>query len=167
MQKAIAKKSEEAEMQALADVKLKNNMQKDADAKKQSHAKKKEKNKAEATTEKGVGVSEGQKVQQNMFGKRQESAKKPKEKRITKPSLYLKSPFMNKMVKTQGKLHEDEILCARSVFCMQGDISEMVFDDRKGTIAHRKEMQSLAPGIEIEKHIIDTLVTVLNYKERI
>ncbi|GJS38083.1 hypothetical protein Tco_0536465 [Tanacetum coccineum] len=35
---------------------------------------------------------------------------------------------------------------------------EMVFDDGKGTIAHRKEMQSLAPGIEIEKHIIDTLL---------
>ncbi|GJS17860.1 hypothetical protein Tco_0412332 [Tanacetum coccineum] len=93
--------------------------------------------------------------------------KKPKGKRITKPSLYLKSPFMNKMVKTQDKLHEDEILCARSVFCMQGDISEVVFDDGKGTTAHRKEMQSLAPGIEIEKQIIDTLVTVLNYKERI
>ncbi|GKD34798.1 hypothetical protein Tco_1250307 [Tanacetum coccineum] len=89
MQKAIAKKSEEAEMQAVADAKLKNNMQKDAEAKKQSHAKKKEKNKAEATTEKGVGVSEAttapkcfesQKVQQNMFGKGQESAKNPKER---------------------------------------------------------------------------------------
>nr|GEU99075.1 hypothetical protein [Tanacetum cinerariifolium] len=45
--------------------------------------------------------------------------------------------------------------------------NEMVFDDGKGTIAQRKEMQSLAPGIEIEKQIIDTLVTVLNYKERI
>ncbi|GJW27087.1 uncharacterized mitochondrial protein-like protein [Tanacetum coccineum] len=74
---------------------------------------------------------------------------------------------MNKMVKTQDKLDEDEILCARSVFCMQGDISEVVFDDGKGTIAHRKDMQSLAPGIEIEKQIIDTFVTVLNYEERI
>ncbi|GJS50772.1 peptidase C48, SUMO/sentrin/Ubl1 [Tanacetum coccineum] len=49
----------------------------------------------------------------------------------------------------------------------KGDISEVVFDDGKGTIAHRKEMQSLAPGIEIEKQIIDTFVTVLNYEERI
>ncbi|GJU28434.1 peptidase C48, SUMO/sentrin/Ubl1 [Tanacetum coccineum] len=69
---------------------------------------------------------------------------------------------MNKMVKTQDKLDEDEILYARSIFCMQGDISEVVFDDGKGTIAHRKEMQSLAPGIEIEKQIIDTFVTLLN-----
>ncbi|GJS38079.1 hypothetical protein Tco_0536461 [Tanacetum coccineum] len=44
---------------------------------------------------------------------------------------------------------------------------KVVFDDGKGTIAHRKEMQSLAPGIEIEKQIINTLVTMLNYKERI
>ncbi|GKC65877.1 200 kDa antigen p200 [Tanacetum coccineum] len=49
----------------------------------------------------------------------------------------------------------------------KGDISEVVFDDGKGTIAHRKEMQSLAPGTETEKQIIDTLVTVLNYEERI
>ncbi|GJW00066.1 hypothetical protein Tco_1555317, partial [Tanacetum coccineum] len=110
---------------------------------------------------------ESPKVQQKMFGKGQESTEKPKGKRITKPSVYLKSPFMNKMVKTQDKLDEDEILCARSVFCMQGDISEVVFDDGKGTIAYRKEMQSLAPGIEIEKQIIDTFVTVLNYEERI
>nr|GEX38386.1 peptidase C48, SUMO/sentrin/Ubl1 [Tanacetum cinerariifolium] len=47
------------------------------------------------------------------------------------------------------------------------EANEVVFDDGKGTIAHRKEMQSLAPGIEIEKQIIDTLVTVLNYEGRI
>ncbi|GKB93259.1 peptidase C48, SUMO/sentrin/Ubl1 [Tanacetum coccineum] len=157
MRKAIAEKKEQAEMQAAAEAKLK------------------DKN-AEPTAEKGVDVSEATtvpksfespKVQQKMFGKGQESTEKPKGKRITKPSVYLKSPFMNKMVKTQDKLDEDEILCARSVFCMQGDISEVVFDDGKGTIAHRKEMQSLAPGIEIEKQIIDTFVTVLNYEERI
>nr|GEY03051.1 hypothetical protein [Tanacetum cinerariifolium] len=86
-----------------------------------------------------------------MFGKGQESTEKPKGKRITKPSAYLESPFMNKMVKTQDELDEDEILCAKSIFCMQGDISEVVFDDGKGTIANRKEMQLLAHSIEIEK----------------
>ncbi|GKB55855.1 hypothetical protein Tco_0912041 [Tanacetum coccineum] len=171
---AAAEKKEQAEMQAAAEAKLKDKMQKDAEEKKQSPSKKKEKNKSEPTVEKDVSEAttvsksfESPKVQQKMFGKGQESTEKPKGKRITKPSVYLKSPFMNKMVKTQDKLDEDEILCARSVFCMQGDISEVVFDDGKGTIAHRKEMQSLAPGIEIEKQIIDTLVTVLNYEERI
>nr|GEV82278.1 hypothetical protein [Tanacetum cinerariifolium] len=71
------------------------------------------------------------------------------------------------MVKTQEKLDKDEILYARSIFCMQGDISEVVFDDDKGTIAYTKEMQSLATGITIQKQIIDTFVTVLNYKESI
>ncbi|GJU39463.1 peptidase C48, SUMO/sentrin/Ubl1 [Tanacetum coccineum] len=176
MRKAAAEKKEQAEIQAAAEAKLKDKMQKDAEEKKQSPSKKKKNNKSEPTAEKGVDVSEATtvpksfespKVQQKMFGKGQESTEKPKGKRITKPSVYLKSPFMNKMVKTQDKLDEDEILCARSVFCMQGDISEVVFDDGKGTIAHRKEMQSLAPGIEIEKQIIDTFVTVLNYEERI
>ncbi|GJY04552.1 peptidase C48, SUMO/sentrin/Ubl1 [Tanacetum coccineum] len=74
---------------------------------------------------------------------------------------------MNKMVKTQEKLDKDEILCARSIFCMQGDIREVVFDDGKGTIANRKEIQSLATGITIQKQIIDTFVTVLNYEEMI
>ncbi|GJW34542.1 reverse transcriptase domain-containing protein [Tanacetum coccineum] len=71
------------------------------------------------------------------------------------------------MVKTQEKLDKDEILCARSIFCMQGDISKVVFDDGKGPIANRKEMQSLATGITIQKQIIDTFVTVLSYEERI
>ncbi|GJY09089.1 hypothetical protein Tco_0377274, partial [Tanacetum coccineum] len=173
---AAAEKKEQAEMQAAAEAKLKDKMQRDAEEKKQSPSKKKEKNKFKPTAEKGVDVSEATtapksfespKVQQKMFGKGQESTEKPKGKRITKPLVYLKSPFMNKMVKKQDKVDEDEILCARSVFCMQGDITEVVFDDEKGEIAHRKEMQSLAPGIEIEKQINDTLVTVLNYEERI
>ncbi|GJY61407.1 hypothetical protein Tco_0462064 [Tanacetum coccineum] len=86
---------------------------------------------------------------------------------ITKPSIYLKSPFMNKMIKTQEKLDKDEILCARSIFCMQGDINEVVFDDGKGTIANRSDMQSLATGITVQKQTIDTFVIVLNYEERI
>ncbi|GJW17517.1 peptidase C48, SUMO/sentrin/Ubl1 [Tanacetum coccineum] len=137
MRKAAAEKKEQAEMQAAAEAKLKDKMQKDAEEKKQSPSKKKEKNKSEPTAEKGVDVSEATtvpksfespKVQQKMFGKGQESTEKPKGKRITKPSVYLKSPFMNKMVKTQDKLDEDEILCARSVFCMQGDIRNKMKD---------------------------------------
>ncbi|GJZ30746.1 hypothetical protein Tco_0575793 [Tanacetum coccineum] len=59
------------------------------------------------------------------------------------------------MVKTQQKLETDEILCAVSVFSMQGDISELVFDDGKGTTITRKDMQSLAPGILIQKELLN------------
>ncbi|GJW25706.1 peptidase C48, SUMO/sentrin/Ubl1 [Tanacetum coccineum] len=38
---------------------------------------------------------------------------------------------MNKMVKTQEKLDKDEILCARSIFCMQGDIRSREKDKRR------------------------------------
>ncbi|GJQ94811.1 hypothetical protein Tco_0005950 [Tanacetum coccineum] len=168
MRKAASENKEQAEMQAAAEAKLKDKMQKDTEEKKQFPSKKRKIINLNRLLKKATTVPksfESLKVQQKMFGKGQESTEKPKGKRITKLSVYLKSPFMNKMVKTQDKLDEDEILYARSVFCMQGDIIEVVFDDGKGTIAHRKEMQSLAPGIEIEKHIIDTFVTVLNYEE--
>ncbi|GKE50418.1 hypothetical protein Tco_1481676 [Tanacetum coccineum] len=98
MRKAIAEKKEQAEMQAAAEAKLKDKMQKDAEDKKQSPSKKKEKNKSEPTAEKGVDVSEATtvpksfespKVQQKMFGKGQESIKKTKGKRITKPSVSI------------------------------------------------------------------------------
>ncbi|GKD30707.1 hypothetical protein Tco_1241485, partial [Tanacetum coccineum] len=65
--------------------------------------------------------------------------------------------LLRKMVKTQDKLDEDEIISARSIFCMQGDISEVVLDDGKGIVAHKKGMQSLTPSI---------IVTPLNSLQR-
>ncbi|GJX22883.1 hypothetical protein Tco_0227328 [Tanacetum coccineum] len=213
MEKVEAKKKEEAEKLATtksAEIQdaEREKAQKEAARqkkaeKKKSPAKKKgataKNNEAETTTEKGNEDShaatvsktfESPKVQEKMFRKGQESAEKSKAKRITKPSLYLNSPFMNKMVKTQDKLDEEEILYARSIFCIQGDIrmlenitseilkllkksfmilfcGKVVFDDGKGTVAHKNDMQSLAPGIMIQKEVIDTFVMVLNYKERI
>nr|GEY02057.1 hypothetical protein [Tanacetum cinerariifolium] len=117
MQKAATEKKEQAEIQAAAEAKFKDKMHKDAEEKKQSLSKKKEKINLNRLLKKATTVPksfESLKVQQKMFEK-----------------------------------------------------GEVVFDDGKGTLAHKKEMQSLAPGIEIEKQIIDTLVTVLNYKERI
>ncbi|GKD69534.1 peptidase C48, SUMO/sentrin/Ubl1, partial [Tanacetum coccineum] len=170
-----SKKKEEAEKKAAA---KKEKAEKEANTKKEA-AEKNDAGTAKTGTEESEATTvsntfESPKVQQKIFGKGQESADKSsndepknKGKRITKPSIYLKSPFMNKMVKTQKKSDKDEILCARSIFCMQRDISEVVFDDGKGTIANRKEIQSLATGITIQKQIIDTFVTVLNYEERI
>ncbi|GJR02403.1 peptidase C48, SUMO/sentrin/Ubl1 [Tanacetum coccineum] len=192
-EKEVTSKKKEAAEKKAADEKEK--AEKEAAAKKEKAKKKagaeekeeteKKKSLKEAAEKKDAGTAqteattvsntfESPKVQEKIFGKGQESADKSskdepknKGKRITKPSIYLKSPFMNKMVKTQEKLDKDEILCARSIFCMQGDISEVVFDDGKGTIANRKEIQSLVTGIMIQKQIIDTFVTVLNYEKRI
>nr|GEU91868.1 ulp1 protease family, C-terminal catalytic domain-containing protein [Tanacetum cinerariifolium] len=57
------------------------------------------------------------------------------------------------------KKEQDEKLAATK--------NKVVFDDGKGTIANIKEMQSLATGVTIQKQIINTFVTVLNYEERI
>ncbi|GKC22565.1 hypothetical protein Tco_1024715 [Tanacetum coccineum] len=143
--KAKAEKKKEAEKIAAAKAAEIQVVEREKATKKKSHAKKKQ-----AVAKNNEAEAAVKKVQLKMFGKGQESAEKIRAKRITKPSLYLKSPFMNKMVKTQDELDEDEILYVRSIFCMQGDISKVVFDDSKGTIAHRKEMESLAPGIMIE-----------------
>ncbi|GJZ75152.1 hypothetical protein Tco_0639617 [Tanacetum coccineum] len=190
MEKVKAKKKKEAEKLAAAKSAEIQDAEREKAQKEAARQKKAEKkksptkkkgattknNEAETTTEKGNEDShaatvsktfESPKLQENMFRKGQESAEKSIAKRITKPSLYLKSPFMNKMVKTQDKLDEEEILYARSIFCMQGDISKVVFDDGKGTVAHINDMQSLAPGIMIQKEVIDTFVMVLNYEERI
>nr|GEW76456.1 ulp1 protease family, C-terminal catalytic domain-containing protein [Tanacetum cinerariifolium] len=178
---AAAKKKEAAEKSAKNIEAAKKNKQaaqkeKTEKAKKEAAEKKKAemqkvtaKKKEQAEMQTAAEAKLKDKMQKDAEEKKQSLSKK-KEKNKSEPTaekVYLKSPFMNKMVKTQDKLDEVEILCARSVFCLQGDISEVVFDDGKGTIAQRKEMQSLAPGIEIEKQIIDTLVTVLNYEERI
>ncbi|GJU39469.1 peptidase C48, SUMO/sentrin/Ubl1 [Tanacetum coccineum] len=82
-------------------------------------------------------------------------AEKEKRKKLKKSSLKRKR-LMRKAA-AEKKEHSE---------CKQLQ-RQLVFDDGKGTIAHRKEMQSLALGIEIEKQIIDTFVTVLNYEERI
>ncbi|GJR55515.1 peptidase C48, SUMO/sentrin/Ubl1 [Tanacetum coccineum] len=175
LEKAEAKKKEEAkkevaQIQAAEREKAgkeapghKKAKKKKSPAKKGAAAKRNE----ESNAAKVSKTFESPKVQEKMFEKGQESAEKSRAKRISKPSMYLKSMFMNKMVKTQDKLDEDEIISARSIFCMQGDISEVVFDDGKGIVAHKKGMQSLTPGIMIQKEVIDTFVTLLNYEERI
>ncbi|GJT97322.1 putative reverse transcriptase domain-containing protein [Tanacetum coccineum] len=134
---AASKKKEAAEKKAIDE---KEKAKKEAATKKEK-AEKKVGAEENEETEKKKSLKEAAKkkdFQEKSFGKGQESADKSskdepknKGKRITKPSIFLKSPFMNKMVKTQEKLDKDEILCARSIFCIQGDIREVVFDDRQ------------------------------------
>lgn len=54
----------------------------------------------------------------------EESIEKEKKegKRIVKPSMYLKSPYNNKMANVMEPLTEDETLLAYSMFSTQGDI---------------------------------------------
>ncbi|GKA55876.1 hypothetical protein Tco_0754948, partial [Tanacetum coccineum] len=135
MEKAEAKKKEEAKKEADGKEKAKKKAARHKKAKKKKSPAKKgasaKSNEAETAAEKGNEESnaatvsktfECPKVQEKMFGKGQDSVEKSRAKMISKPSMYLKSPFMNKMVKTQDKLDEDEIIYARSIFCMQGDI---------------------------------------------
>nr|GEZ97796.1 200 kDa antigen p200 [Tanacetum cinerariifolium] len=87
-----------------------------------------------------------------------EAAQKEKKEKAEKEATEKKKA---KMQKASAKKKEQAEMQAAA------EANEVGFDDGKRTIAHRKEMQSLAPGIEIEKQIIDTLVMVLNFEERI
>nr|GFA44500.1 hypothetical protein [Tanacetum cinerariifolium] len=90
--------------------------------------------------------------------KNKQAAQKEKKEKAEKEAAEKKKAKMQKA--SAEKKEQAEMQAA-------AEANEVVFDDGKRTIAHRKEMQSLAPGIEIEKQIIDTLVMVLNYEERI
>nr|GEW59034.1 peptidase C48, SUMO/sentrin/Ubl1 [Tanacetum cinerariifolium] len=142
-QAAQKEKKEKAEKEA--DEKKKAEMQKAA-------AEKKEQAEMQAPAEAKLK----DKMQKDAEEKRQSPLKKKKK---INPNRLLKKRLQQfqKVLKAQ-KCNKDVWKRARN---------DVVFDDGKGTIAHRKEMQSLAPDIEIEKQIIDTLVMVLNYEERI
>lgn len=52
---------------------------------------------------------------------RKKDEEKKMEKRKTKPSVYLQSPYIKKKVKVEDKLTDDEKLLGRSIFSMQGE----------------------------------------------
>ncbi|PWA59440.1 hypothetical protein CTI12_AA391600 [Artemisia annua] len=81
-----------------------------------------------------------------------------------KQSRCLQSPYLYKRVSTTEEITKDEILLARSIFCMQGEEAEQVFDDQHVGLM-RMNVQSLAPGLKIESPVIDTFASILNYEE--
>ncbi|PWA45293.1 Peptidase C48, SUMO/Sentrin/Ubl1 [Artemisia annua] len=100
--------------------------------------------------------------------KRQHSDDEDKKmkKRKIKPSVYLQSPYGKTKVKVEDKLTKDEKLLGRSIFSMQGDEAETVFDDKDGNMMMRMSIQSLAPGLEVESLMIDIFASILNNEER-
>ncbi|PWA87422.1 hypothetical protein CTI12_AA035780 [Artemisia annua] len=66
----------------------------------------------------------------------------------------------------EDKLTDDEKLLGRSIFSMQGEEAETVFNDKDGNMLMRMSIQSLALGLEVETPVIDTFASILNYEER-
>ncbi|GJZ60565.1 peptidase C48, SUMO/sentrin/Ubl1 [Tanacetum coccineum] len=98
-----------------------------------------------------------------------------------KKKMRLKSKYVNKTVDPTVELTEDEKLLRRSIYRIQEEeevismlmvIScdnlhrEEVFNDNEGLILFRMNIQSLAPGLEIDTSVIDVYVSILNYEEK-
>ncbi|GJR16287.1 peptidase C48, SUMO/sentrin/Ubl1 [Tanacetum coccineum] len=64
------------------------------------------------------------------------------------------------------ELTKDEKLLGRSIFSTQEEKEEEVFNDNEGLILFRMNVQSLAPGLEIDTSVIDVYVSILNYEEK-
>ncbi|GKB79175.1 hypothetical protein Tco_0946070 [Tanacetum coccineum] len=83
-----------------------------------------------------------------------------------KKKMGLKSKYVNKTVDPAVELTEDEKLLGRSIFSTQEEEEEEVFNDNEGLILFRINIQSLAPGLEIDTSVIDIYVSILNYEEK-
>ncbi|GJY39203.1 hypothetical protein Tco_0425567 [Tanacetum coccineum] len=72
-----------------------------------------------------------------------------------KKKIGLKSKYVNKTVDPDVELTKDEKLLGRSIFSTQEEEEEEVFNDNEGLILFRMNIQSLAPGLEIDTSVID------------
>nr|GEW91527.1 peptidase C48, SUMO/sentrin/Ubl1 [Tanacetum cinerariifolium] len=82
-----------------------------------------------------------------------------------KKKIRLKSKYVNKTVDPAVELTEDEKLLGRSIFSTQEKEEEEVFNDDERMILFRMNIQSLAPGLEIDTSVIDVYISILNYEE--
>nr|GEZ83285.1 peptidase C48, SUMO/sentrin/Ubl1 [Tanacetum cinerariifolium] len=82
-----------------------------------------------------------------------------------KKKMGLKSKYVNKTVDPAVELTEDEKLSGRSIFNTQEEEEEEVFNDDERMILFRMNIQSLAPGLEIDTSVIDVYISILNYVE--
>ncbi|GJW96291.1 ulp1 protease family, C-terminal catalytic domain-containing protein [Tanacetum coccineum] len=78
-------------------------------------------------------------------------------KRIVKPPTYLTSPYMNKRTKITSLIQRLEFVLGNSLFAMQGDKYEIVFQTRSGhdLSSVRLNMETLAPRLWIDANVID------------
>ncbi|GJY02193.1 hypothetical protein Tco_0360345, partial [Tanacetum coccineum] len=59
----------------------------------------------------------------------------------------------------------DEVMITDSLFSMQGDPYEFLFETKSGAVTIRDNMQTLAPQLKVEANVINSFVAVLNHKE--
>nr|GEZ98728.1 ulp1 protease family, C-terminal catalytic domain-containing protein [Tanacetum cinerariifolium] len=88
-------------------------------------------------------------------------------KSIVKPPTYLSSPYMNKRTKVTSLIKRLEFVLGNSLFAMQGDKYETVFQTRAGhdLSSVRLNMETLAPGLWIDANVMDCWVAILNHEE--
>ncbi|GJX36411.1 pentatricopeptide repeat-containing protein [Tanacetum coccineum] len=90
-------------------------------------------------------------------------------KRIVKPSSYLLSPYMNQRTKVVPKITKLEFIIGNSLFAMQGDKIENIFEahsEKFSVFGIRLNLETLAPGLWIDANVIDCWGAILNYEER-
>ncbi|GKA60464.1 hypothetical protein Tco_0759871 [Tanacetum coccineum] len=82
-----------------------------------------------------------------------------------KKKMGLKSKYVNKTVDPAVELTEDEKLLGRSIFSTQEEEEEKVFNDDERMILFRIDIQSLAPGLEIDTLVIDNDLYMRHFKK--
>ncbi|GKA90229.1 ulp1 protease family, C-terminal catalytic domain-containing protein [Tanacetum coccineum] len=86
---------------------------------------------------------------------------------IVKPSAYLKYPYINKRTKVIPLIKRLEFVLGNSLFAMQGDKYETMFQTRSGhdLSSVHLNMETLAPRLWIDANDIDCWVAILNHEE--
>ncbi|GJZ11370.1 hypothetical protein Tco_0546129, partial [Tanacetum coccineum] len=90
-------------------------------------------------------------------------------KLMVKPSSYILSPYMNKKTKVLPKINRTEFMIGASLFAMQRDKIETVFETTSGeekVLGIRLNMETLSPGLCIDANVVDCWAEILNYEDR-
>ncbi|GJY30944.1 hypothetical protein Tco_0414439 [Tanacetum coccineum] len=90
------------------------------------------------------------------------------EKRIGKPSCYLLSLYMNKKTKVVPQIKRLEFILGNSLFAMEGDKIENVFEAHYGKFiifGIRLNLETLALGLWLDANVIDCWGAILNHEE--
>ncbi|GJR28649.1 ulp1 protease family, C-terminal catalytic domain-containing protein, partial [Tanacetum coccineum] len=93
----------------------------------------------------------------------------PTQKRVVKPSSYVLSPYMNKKTNVVPKITKMEFIVLNSLFAMQGDKLENVFEahfEKFVLYGIRLNLETLSPGLWLDANVIDCWGAILNYEER-
>ncbi|GJR75931.1 ulp1 protease family, C-terminal catalytic domain-containing protein [Tanacetum coccineum] len=93
----------------------------------------------------------------------------PTQKRVVKPSSYVLSPYMNKKTNVVPKITKMEFIVGNSLFAMQGDKLENVFEahfEKFVLYGIRLNLETLSPGLWLDANVIDCWGAILNYEER-